>query len=607
MLNHSGDCDDDPVCHDDKQTGWCVFDSACSDRGREKLYAKLKTKYPEVPLGILEGYKAGAPGVAANDVSGKDVQREGKLREVTVNAPGDGFLALRSEPSSQRGIRVLKIPHGSELQLGGCVAASGGHNWCQTTYNGQSGWIHDGHVVARGASTRGRADTAAARATSDLEAVDAYIREHARREQGVEYATARTTKLGDLDGDGTPETVVLYTIEGQRRSNDYVQYMAVFAVNGDRLVPVARTEVGGKSRRGMDLRSIEHKVITFDMVSYAPEDPACCPSIRGTTSYVLHGSVLREQPNAKASSASSGGAGAGGGGVGNRSANVAPASSASSPSAQANIVTVTGEVFENSHGSRTGTVNIKYKDGEVELLYKIAEGFGLKKGDQVTVSYQQVGGDYDGVLLSANLVTAAKSGGGGVGSGASGNAKSGSELDRKRAAELLKTAYGYPLPDKGVMLKRYLIGSQIIEEWAAGQAVSGVCVGFGAQKWNDVAPIIEKLATHGFVSVAQEKVEGQNCITTFARLELTDRGRAYLLAEDDNEYTLRVSEVDLNEVTGIVQQQGSSLAIAEYDLARKSETPFAAILGTYFGNGLSPLETQRASLVLYDDGWRVKK
>jgi hypothetical protein len=179
-------------------------------------------------------------------------------------------------------------------------------------------------------------------------------------------------------------------------------------------------------------------------------------------------------------------------------------------------------------------------------------------------------------------------------------------LDRKGAAELLKTAYGYPLPDKGVMLKRYLIGSQIIKERAAGQAVSGVCVGFGAQKWNDVAPIIEKLATQGFVAVAQEKVEGVNCITTFARLELTDRGRTYLLAEDDNEYTLRVSEVDLNEVTGIVQQQGSSLLIAEYDLVRKNETPFAAILGTYFGSGLSPLKTQRAALVLYDDGWRVK-
>ena len=542
--------------------------------------------------------------VACNDVSGKDVQREGKLGTVTANTPGDGFLALRSEPSSQRGVRVLKIPHGSELQLGSCVAAAGGDNWCQTKYQGLSGWILDRYVAASDASTQGRADTETGQATSDLEAIDVYIRDHARREQGVEYGNARQIKLGDLDGDGTPETVVLYTIEGQSGSNTHVQYLAVFAMNGNRLVPVTWTEVGGKSRRSMDLRSVDRKVITFDTISYAPEDPSCCPSIRGTTSYVLNGKALLEQRNAKASSASSGG-NAGGGASG--SANVAPASNASSPSAQANKVTVTGEVLENSHGNRTGILTLKSKDDEVEILYKIAEGFRLTKGDQVTVVYQEGGGDYDGVLLSAHPVAAVGPGGGGVGSRSLGSAKFGAQLDRKRAAELLKIAYGYPQPDKAVMLKRYLIEYRRIKEWAGGQAVSGVCVGFGAQEWSDVAPIIEKLAAQELVAVGQEKVKGQNCITTFTRLDLTDKGRAYLLAEDDNEYTLRVSEVDLNQVTGIVQQQGSTLAIAEYDLSRRNETPFSAILRLHSGNSLSPLETQRSPLVLYDDGWRVKK
>lgn len=58
-----------------------------------------------------------------------------------VNAPGDGFLALRSEPTTQNGIRIAKIPHGTQLTLGDCVSSSAKDPWCKTTYHGQSGWV----------------------------------------------------------------------------------------------------------------------------------------------------------------------------------------------------------------------------------------------------------------------------------------------------------------------------------------------------------------------------------------------------------------------------------------------------------------------------------
>jgi hypothetical protein len=314
----SGGCHEPPSLTKDKsgRTSWSCGVEVYAPKMRTSFGNGRWTEWDDAPpltvavsigqdhdrwsVSVLDGRFAAA---TCNDVSEKDVRRDGKLGAVTVNTPGDGFLALRSEPSSKSGVRVLKIPHGTELQLGSCVAAPGGQSWCQTTYNSQSGWILDRYVVASGPLTQGRADAESGRATSELEVIDAYIRDHALREQGVEYGGARKTKLGDLDGDGTPETVVLYTIEGQRRTNDYVQYLAVFGVNGNRLIPVTRTEVGGKSRRGVDLRSVDRKVITLDTISYAPQDPSCCPTIRGTTSYVLHGEVLREQRNAKASGA----------------------------------------------------------------------------------------------------------------------------------------------------------------------------------------------------------------------------------------------------------------------------------------------------------------
>ncbi|WP_428995635.1 SH3 domain-containing protein [Lamprobacter modestohalophilus] len=68
---------------------------------------------------------------------------------VTVNTPGDGFLALRSEPTTKSGRRLVKIPHGTPIQLGTCLRDQGG-NWCQTSYNGLSGWVFDRYVVPVG-------------------------------------------------------------------------------------------------------------------------------------------------------------------------------------------------------------------------------------------------------------------------------------------------------------------------------------------------------------------------------------------------------------------------------------------------------------------------
>jgi len=70
-----------------------------------------------------------------------------------VNAPQDGFLALRSEPDIKRGFRVDKIPHGATLQIDRCQAQTkrlGKTNgrWCQTTYLGQDGWVFDGFLVS---------------------------------------------------------------------------------------------------------------------------------------------------------------------------------------------------------------------------------------------------------------------------------------------------------------------------------------------------------------------------------------------------------------------------------------------------------------------------
>ena len=75
----------------------------------------------------------------------------GYTATVWANSPGDGFLALRSGPTIGSGTRLLKIPHGDALALGGCLdptTSPGGRYgaWCRARYAGTDGWVFDAFV-----------------------------------------------------------------------------------------------------------------------------------------------------------------------------------------------------------------------------------------------------------------------------------------------------------------------------------------------------------------------------------------------------------------------------------------------------------------------------
>jgi hypothetical protein len=128
----------------------------------------------------------------------------------------------------------------------------------------------------------------------DTAVIDSFIAQQAKRERGEEYKEARKVMTGDLTRDGEPETVVLYTIEGQGGSNLYIQYLAIFTRKNGKLTTLTHVDVGGKSTRGVELTSVENNSILLDTLSYGPKDASCCPSIKGTTRYMLSGSKLLE-------------------------------------------------------------------------------------------------------------------------------------------------------------------------------------------------------------------------------------------------------------------------------------------------------------------------
>lgn len=66
-----------------------------------------------------------------------------------ADSPNDGFLALRSQPSTQTGDRIMKIPHGAAITVWDCLEQQPGSKgrWCKTEYNGTQGWANDGYMI----------------------------------------------------------------------------------------------------------------------------------------------------------------------------------------------------------------------------------------------------------------------------------------------------------------------------------------------------------------------------------------------------------------------------------------------------------------------------
>ncbi|NVZ08722.1 retroviral-like aspartic protease family protein [Allochromatium humboldtianum] len=64
-----------------------------------------------------------------------------ELKVAFINSPGDGFLALRTSPSTAKGQIISKIPHLSQVHLNECIYISSNSRWCKVSYAGVIGWV----------------------------------------------------------------------------------------------------------------------------------------------------------------------------------------------------------------------------------------------------------------------------------------------------------------------------------------------------------------------------------------------------------------------------------------------------------------------------------
>jgi heat shock protein HslJ len=96
---------------------------------------------------------------------------------------------------------------------------------------------------------------------------------------------------GDLDGDGSPEAVVLlWTSSGGSGTFDY---LAAMGRRGGQIVNLATAEIGDRVKI-REARLAEDRIV-LEVVQAGPEDAACCPSEKATRTWILQTDGLVEQ------------------------------------------------------------------------------------------------------------------------------------------------------------------------------------------------------------------------------------------------------------------------------------------------------------------------
>ena len=105
---------------------------------------RLKNELANLQKQLDEKKTSPANGVSFPDIEDLDFE----FRVATVNSPGDGFLALRSEPSSDHGERLAQIPHAAKINVVSCdkdkvTIGSRRGSWCLIEWKGNAGWVFD--------------------------------------------------------------------------------------------------------------------------------------------------------------------------------------------------------------------------------------------------------------------------------------------------------------------------------------------------------------------------------------------------------------------------------------------------------------------------------
>lgn len=135
-------------------------------------------------------------------------------------------------------------------------------------------------------------------ATRDAAEVQRWINTQAQRSNSEELAHARSSVVGDLDGDGRNDIAVLYTLRPRNGQRGEHRYLAVFKQQRDGLRYHAHVLVGGSGAVEANRATILNKTVVVEILAHRAGDAACCPTRPATRRYRLapRGLTLVREP-----------------------------------------------------------------------------------------------------------------------------------------------------------------------------------------------------------------------------------------------------------------------------------------------------------------------
>ena len=114
--------------------------------------------------------------------------------------------------------------------------------------------------------------------TRDEADIEHWLTRHATRVQGAELARLRQRAVGDLDGDGRMDTVVLYTLKPRTAGRGESRFLVAFKRQSGALVYHGHTLVSGPGAGEANRVTVLNRIAVVEMLTYAPGDAACCPT-----------------------------------------------------------------------------------------------------------------------------------------------------------------------------------------------------------------------------------------------------------------------------------------------------------------------------------------
>jgi hypothetical protein len=131
--------------------------------------------------------------------------------------------------------------------------------------------------------------------TNLRKAIDGYIEKV--REDAEENREARKIVYGDVDGDGTKDAVVQYTLEGAGGGNSWGQNLVVFLNKKGVYKTSADETVGGKFFRTFDLLKVVGKEIIGATETCPKDEPQglCETPAKKQVKFVLQNGKLKEK------------------------------------------------------------------------------------------------------------------------------------------------------------------------------------------------------------------------------------------------------------------------------------------------------------------------